>query len=72
MGERICACVVLRDGRSLDLEALRGWFRDAGIVRQKTPEALEIMAELPRNASGKIVKQILRERMVSPPAVGAG
>ena len=34
----------------------------AGLMRQKIPEQLEIVAEVPRNAAGKIQKQLLRER----------
>jgi acyl-CoA synthetase (AMP-forming)/AMP-acid ligase II len=34
----------------------------AGLSRQKIPEQLEIVAEVPRNVAGKIQKQLLRER----------
>lgn len=33
-----------------------------GLARQKTPEHVEPVAELPLNASGKVQKQVLRER----------
>ena len=35
---------------------------DAGMMRQKIPERLELVATLPRNPAGKIEKRILRER----------
>jgi len=36
--------------------------RSAGLANQKIPEQLEVVSELPRNASGKILKYQLRER----------
>jgi acyl-CoA synthetase (AMP-forming)/AMP-acid ligase II len=36
--------------------------RSAGLANQKLPEQLEVVSELPRNASGKILKVQLRER----------
>ena len=35
----------------------------AGVARQKTPGRLEIVAQLPRNASGKVRKFELRARL---------
>ena len=32
-----------------------------GVMRQKIPEQLEIMTELPRNATGKVRKDLLRQ-----------
>jgi acyl-CoA synthetase (AMP-forming)/AMP-acid ligase II len=31
-------------------------------MRQKIPEQLEVMGELPRNATGKVRKDVLRAR----------
>lgn len=60
MGEVVRACVVLAPGASLSLDQLRGHFFAAGIAKQKTPERLSILPELPRNASGKVLKHELR------------
>lgn len=60
MGEVVRACVVLKQGASLTLDELRDHFLSSGIARQKTPERLTILAELPRNASGKVLKHELR------------
>lgn len=62
MGEVVRACVVLAPGASLTLEDVRTHFFVAGIAKQKTPERLSILPDLPRNASGKILKHQLRER----------
>ena len=60
MGEVVRACVVLAPATSLTLEDLRDHFFAAGIAKQKTPERLSILLELPRNASGKVLKHELR------------
>lgn len=61
MGEVVRACVVLKPGASLTLDDVRGFFASTGVARQKTPERLTVVAELPRNASGKVLKHVLRE-----------
>ncbi len=61
MGEVVRACVVLVPGEGLTLEDVREFFAGAGIARQKTPERLTVVAELPRNASGKVLKHVLRD-----------
>lgn len=64
-GERGCAVVVLRPGASIDLGGLVDYCREAGLAAQKIPEQLEVLAELPHNASGKILKHELRARLAS-------
>ena len=65
LGERVCAFVVLRQGETLDLDQIRAHFREAGVAKQKTPERLEVVTALPRTASGKIQKELLRKELVS-------
>lgn len=57
-GERVCACVVLRDGAALSLEALRAWSKDH-MATYKVPRELRVLPSLPRNAMGKIQKKLL-------------
>ena len=64
-GERCCAVVVPREGAGVDLPAIARYCRDAGLARQKVPERLELVAELPRNASGKVLKHELRRRFAA-------
>lgn len=60
-GERVCACVVLRPGAgTLTLAEVRAFMRGRGVMMQKVPEQLELMADLPRNATGKVRKDVLR------------
>jgi acyl-CoA synthetase len=59
-GERVCACVVTKPGASLTLEAVMTHFAAAGCAKQKTPEKLVILTDLPRTPSGKVRKAELR------------
>jgi len=62
-GERVCACVVIRPGSErLTLAEVRGFMETREVMRQKIPEQLELVAELPRNATGKVRKDLLRAR----------
>jgi acyl-CoA synthetase (AMP-forming)/AMP-acid ligase II len=63
LGERVCAIVVLGEGAALDVEDVRAHFAAAGLARQKTPERIEIVAELPRTPAGKVQKFVLREQL---------
>ncbi|MEZ4451913.1 MAG: long-chain-fatty-acid--CoA ligase [Nannocystaceae bacterium] len=58
-GEVPVAAVVLASGSTLELEALRG-FLDERLARFKQPKAMIVVAALPRNAGGKVVKAALR------------
>jgi non-ribosomal peptide synthetase component E (peptide arylation enzyme) len=60
-GERACACVTLREGAALELADLARFLIANGLSRQKVPEALELLDALPRTASGKVQKHVLRE-----------
>ena len=58
-GEIGRAFVVVREGATLTLEALREHCAER-IARYKAPRSLVIVAELPRNTTGKISKPALR------------
>lgn len=62
-GERVCVFVVLRPGGSLELADVREHFAAAGAARQKIPEYVVAVAELPRTAAGKVRKHELRARL---------
>jgi non-ribosomal peptide synthetase component E (peptide arylation enzyme) len=67
-GERSCAVVVPAAGAALDLAEVARFCREAGLARQKLPERLELVPDLPRNASGKVLKHELRRRFAGGPA----
>jgi acyl-CoA synthetase (AMP-forming)/AMP-acid ligase II len=60
-GERACA-VVVADGAPPSLADLAAFLRGRGLAAMKIPEQLELVAELPRNASGKVLKRALQAR----------
>jgi len=60
LGERVCSVVVPRPGFTFDVEAARAHFAAAGAARQKTPEVVVLVDELPRTPSGKVRKDVLR------------
>ena len=59
-GEAVVAVVVARDGAALDGDALAAALK-AKIANFKVPKAIFVVAELPRNAMGKVQKNLLRE-----------
>jgi acyl-CoA synthetase (AMP-forming)/AMP-acid ligase II len=61
-GERVCAVVQPAAGdEPLTFDEMVAFCRDAGLMMQKIPEQLELRAEMPRAATGKIVKTKLRD-----------
>jgi acyl-CoA synthetase (AMP-forming)/AMP-acid ligase II len=62
-GERACAVVACKSpDDALSLEEMAAFLKDQGLMVQKIPEQLELVAELPRNPTGKILKHELRKR----------
>lgn len=64
-GERVCAIVVAEPGREVTLAALAGHCQAQGLSRHKSPERLEVVDALPRNLTGKVLKNELRARFGS-------
>jgi acyl-CoA synthetase (AMP-forming)/AMP-acid ligase II len=63
-GELACAVVVPADGeKPPDLDAIVAHLRDRGLVPVQWPERLEIVPELPRTSTGKVLKDELRARL---------
>jgi acyl-CoA synthetase (AMP-forming)/AMP-acid ligase II len=60
-GERVCAVVQLVDGDTVSFDEMVVHLRERGLMTQKLPEQLEIVDSLPRNASGKVLKHVLRD-----------
>jgi acyl-CoA synthetase len=64
LGEHGCAFFRMQPGSEPpDLESLRAHLQAAGLTRQKWPEEIRIVDELPRTPSGKIQKFVLRQRL---------
>ena len=62
-GERVCAYVILHRGAKLELPEVLDHFAAEGVARQKTPEQLIEVDELPRTPMGKVRKVDLRQRL---------
>ena len=62
-GERVCAFVVLNPGQQFGVAEAAEHFQECGLARQKTPERIVVVDELPRTASGKVQKHLLRDRL---------
>lgn len=60
LGEAVCAYVIAREGTAPTLDEICRVVQEAGLARQKCPERLQRVEELPRTPSGKIRKDILR------------
>jgi 2,3-dihydroxybenzoate-AMP ligase len=69
LGERMCACVVLHNGRRLTLEELTAFLLDLGIAKFKLPERLEILDDFPLSPFGKVSKKALADMLLTGGAV---
>ncbi|WAX58470.1 AMP-binding protein [Jatrophihabitans cynanchi] len=63
LGEITCAFVVLEPGSSLAFDELAEHLQSQGLARFKWPQRLEIVAEMPTTATGKIRKHVLIEQL---------
>jgi acyl-CoA synthetase (AMP-forming)/AMP-acid ligase II len=64
-GENVVAAVVAReDYADLDAETLIAFCRDH-LASFKKPKRIEFLAELPKNAYGKVLRRTLRDRLES-------
>jgi 2,3-dihydroxybenzoate-AMP ligase len=61
LGERMCACVLLRENARLTFEELKKFLLGKEIAKYKLPERLEIMQDFPLSPFGKVSKKTLTE-----------
>jgi acyl-CoA synthetase (AMP-forming)/AMP-acid ligase II len=61
------AFVVARAGSDATAAAIIEWSREQ-MANYKVPRAVELVDELPLNATGKVEKNALRERIAARPA----
>jgi fatty-acyl-CoA synthase len=66
-GERPLAAVVLRDGGSADADELRAHL-GREYAKWQLPDRFEFVDEIPRTATGKFKKTVLRDRFAGDPA----
>lgn len=61
LGERGCAFIVPQQDSSIDLAGVQAYLAEQKMAKQFWPERVELIAELPRTASGKIQKFKLKD-----------
>jgi long-chain acyl-CoA synthetase len=59
-GESVKACVVLKPGASMTIEELQAYCREH-MAAFKVPRFISVREGLPKNATGKLLKRVLRE-----------
>lgn len=65
LGERVCAVVTAADPADPpSLEDLCGLLADQQVARFKWPQRVELVAALPRNPVGKVLKRELRQQVI--------
>ena len=60
-GETVRAAIVLKENASASAEDFQAFCRE-NLANYKVPATIDIVAELPKSATGKILKRILREQ----------
>jgi 2,3-dihydroxybenzoate-AMP ligase len=65
LGEKMCACVIPRKGRSLSLPELVEFLKAREIAKFKLPERLEILSDFPVSTFGKVSKKALVEMVTA-------
>ena len=61
LGEKMCACVILKRGYALTFGELVAFLRDKEIAKFKLPERIEILPDFPMSTFGKVSKKALAE-----------
>jgi 2,3-dihydroxybenzoate-AMP ligase len=61
LGEKMCACLVLKRGKSIALPELVDFLKDKEIAKFKLPERLLICDDFPVSTFGKVSKKALSE-----------
>ena len=54
--------MTLRPGAHFDLRALQTYLSECQVTKPYWPERVEVIPDMPRTASGKIQKFVLKER----------
>ena len=65
LGERMCACVIPKRGRSLSLAELIEFLKEKEIAKFKLPERLELLSDFPVSTFGKVSKKALVEMVTA-------
>ncbi len=61
LGEKMCACLILKPGGQLDLASLVSFLKEREIAKFKLPESMLVVDEFPVSTFGKVSKKALSE-----------
>ena len=61
-GEIPVAYIEAEDGQSVDMSELKRYLKSS-LADYKIPRHMELVEELPKNATGKVLKRVLKERL---------
>ena len=64
LARAVAAAVVLRGGATADPEELREWVR-ARLRSTKTPQLIQVRAEMPYNETGKLLRRVIKEELAA-------
>lgn len=70
-GETVAAVVVLEPGADADVAELQDWIRSR-LRSSRTPTVIEFREALPYNATGKLLRRVLRTELIAPASGAAG
>jgi acyl-CoA synthetase len=66
LGEGVCAYIIPAvEGSGLDLASIASFANEALLAKQKIPQHIELVTDLPRTASGKVRKDVLRREVAA-------
>lgn len=65
LGERVCVFAVPKSGETISLEEIVTFVASTGIAKQKLPERLIVIEDLPRTSIGKVHKAVLKKMAAS-------
>jgi len=63
-GEEVCACVILKEGVTADVEQIITWSRER-LARHKYPRRIEFRTRFPLGPSMKVLKRELRDEVMA-------
>jgi 2,3-dihydroxybenzoate-AMP ligase len=61
LGEKMCACVILKKNLNLDLHELVDFLKSKEIAKFKLPESMMVVEDFPVSTFGKVSKKALTE-----------
>ncbi|HZL38115.1 MAG TPA: AMP-binding protein [Tepidisphaeraceae bacterium] len=64
-GEVVAAFIIPREGQSVKPDDLRDFCRQHGMVQWKIPRDIQVVTDLPRSPTGKVLKRVLAERFTN-------